>query len=758
LQEIYAAEETEATSLPTAPAFNLAEYLQALRSRWPLIVAVLLLCLSAGVAHYMLTPKLYRTRGQLQIQQSNLLGMSSSLNPYFEMWAGRMYYPTQYRLLRSRGLAERVVMDLRLMDDPSFNPAARSRSEPIEEISEERLAALAARLLSGLSVSPIEGTELVDISYVSKHPELAARIINGLARAYIDWGIETRTESVGKASTFIDEQIEAFKSQIEDKERELREYGRETDIVNLDSESSLALGQLSQLNDAYSAATSNRIRKEATHREFNSSADEVVADESTNPLLIQLRREVAQLEREYQNKLRIYKPDWPEMVELRGRLEEARQSLIDVESEEAEKIRRKALSDFQAASRQEADLKRRVDVAREEVFEESSAGVRLENLRMEIRNLRALLDDLLERQSEVGMSARLQTTRESNVRVVERALVPKSPFRPSLRNDLSMGLASGLILGFGLALLLHLLDRTIKSGEELERVLDLPVLSVVPDVSAGGRGYRSYNYYSYYGRGDREGETASGSRSRRRGEPDQPLDIELLPHSRPRLAVSEAYRSLRTALLLSSAEKLQVVAVTSAEASEGKTATAANLALVMAQLGRRVLLVDADLRKPRLHKVFEASNRSGLVTFLTGDSSSELSCIPTGLPNMSLCTSGPHPPNPSELLSSERMAEFLTMARAQFDFVVVDTPPVLAVTDAIIVGAQVQGLVLCCRAHKLMREDARTCVERLKLAGVRVLGAVLNRYRPSRSGSYDRRYYYYQSYEDSAETEAGSAA
>ncbi|MEM7583292.1 MAG: CpsD/CapB family tyrosine-protein kinase [Acidobacteriota bacterium] len=212
----------------------------------------------------------------------------------------------------------------------------------------------------------------------------------------------------------------------------------------------------------------------------------------------------------------------------------------------------------------------------------------------------------------------------------------------------------------------------------------------------------------------------------------------------------EAYRSLRTALLLSSADELKVVAVTSAEPGEGKTATTCNMGVVFAQLGRRVLVLDADLRRPRMHKVFKISNRLGVVNYLTGKVDIESLFIDTGVPNLYACPSGPIPPNPSELLASDRMREFLAAIRARFDFVLIDTPPALPVADAVILGPLTDGLVICARAGVLVRDDAKLCRERLRYAELKIFGTVLNRYRTSPTG-YNRRYQYYGVYEEKSE-------
>jgi capsular exopolysaccharide synthesis family protein len=378
-------------------------------------------------------------------------------------------------------------------------------------------------------------------------------------------------------------------------------------------------------------------------------------------------------------------------------------------------------------------------------------------LNMEVETQRQLLDELLKRQSETEVTARLQATRESNVRVVDRALVPGAPFAPSMRRDVGMALGLGLFLGVGLIFLLEYLDRSLKTADEAERVLGLPVLAVIPDVLERSSRYGYGTAYSYRRKRKR---AATGIKLGKRGaarEKEKPVadaakEIELLPQTKPRHSISEAYRSLRTALLLSSAQQLRVVALTSAHSGEGKTATAANLAVVMAQLGRQVLLIDADLRKPRMHRVFNLSNREGLVHCLTGGEPLEQLIQPTGVNGLFLLPSGTIPPNPSELLASERMRELLDIAQRRFDLVIVDTPPLLAVTDAAVLGSMVDGVVLCLHAGRVQRGEARASSDRLRVSGARVLGTVLNRYVAGKGGD-DKHYYYYYQYHAYGETD-----
>ena len=387
----------------------------------------------------------------------------------------------------------------------------------------------------------------------------------------------------------------------------------------------------------------------------------------------------------------------------------------------------------------------------------NSAAVEYNNLKTEVQTRRNLLDDLLKKQSETGVASRLETTRESNVRIVDRALVPGGKFQPSLRKSVTYGLLFGLVLGIAAVLVIEYLDRTVKSPEELQRLLGLPTLAVIPDISETDTrsGYR-YGYAYGYGYGRKSATAKARAKANPSAKRDE-IAIELMPQTRPRTVVSEAYRALRTSLLLSSADELRVVAVTSSEAGEGKTATSVNLAVVMAQLGKRVLIIDSDLRKPRVHQVFKLSNRLGLVSALTGSVKPEEMFLRTEIPNLFATPSGPIPPNPSELLASHRMRELIQVVRGAFDFVVIDTPPVLAVTDSTLVGSICDGIILCLRARSVVREDARASRERLRLADVRVLGTVLNRYLQTH-GNYGKRYEKYEAYVEPLRETGESAA
>jgi succinoglycan biosynthesis transport protein ExoP len=737
--------------------FHISQWLDVLRRRRALLAVVTVVVMAFSLVRYAMSPKLYRATTILQIERRAGSAVAMQQPAQYDDWMEAQYfYPTQYRLLQSRGLAERVVKNLRLGDEPVFNPArghlvgTSSTSAATAADDNAALAGLAFGVLGGLEVAPVRSTSLVEVSYVSTNPELAARVANGVADAYIDWGVETRFATVGRASSFLSSQIEGLKQEIQDKEAQLQAYSRRTDVVALDPSSNTTLQRLEALNKDYVGAVSERIGKEAHYKELMNSPDDIVADTVSGGLVTQLGADQLKLEREYATKLNTYKPEWPAMQELKAQIDRGRQHMASTTQEMVAKARESTKAEYQGALRREEALAAELSRQKGEALRLNSASVEYNNLKVEVSTRRSLLDELVRKQSETEVTSRLKGTKDSNVVVVDRALVPGAPYLPSLFRSLTLGLMLGLGLGLGAVFFLEYLDRTIKTSEDVDRILNLPVLGVIPDIyiSQGRQGYGRRVQYSsyYYGRRQRGPTKPRKTRTDRGGDPDSAdVQVELASHDQPRLAVSEAYRSLRTALLLSTAHHLKSIVITSAVPGEGKTTTATNLAVVLAQLGKEVLLVDADLRKPRLHEIFGKSNRVGLVNFLTGGADEAAVVLPTKINQLHLTPAGPMPPNPSELLSSEKMVDFTALAYQRFDYVVFDTPPALPVTDATVLGSMADGVVLCVGSGLVMREDARSCRQRLQLSEVRVLGVALNLFR-EQLGYRGRRYQRYQQY------------
>jgi len=785
-----AADEAELLAPEPESDFNVAEYLAMVRRHWKLVAATCITTVAAGAIHHAITPKAYMATATIQIERRTLAPTLTSQAPWLESYFDAEYYPTQYRLLESRGLAERVVKRLDLATDPAFNPHRATPRDAAQgataDDDQAMLGVLAEQLRGGLGVEAVHNTQLVEISYRASSPVFAARAANGFADAFIDMGIEYRFTSAGKTSSFLGSQIEALKKELDDKEAKLQAFSRRTDIVSMEPGSNVTLQRLQSLNTSYMEAKNVRIDKEAAYQQSLTAPQETIADTLQPGVVGSMRSELMKLERDYETRLKTYKPDWPAMLTLKAEIEKNKQHLASVVAEMVDTARKSSRAAYETARSQEQKLEAEINKEKSQAMDQSSQAVEYQNLIIEIKTRRDLLDELMKKQSENDVQARLQDTRDSNVHIVDRALVPGGPFYPSLRKDISYGLLFGLLLGVGASLLIEFLDRTIKTAEEVERRLGLPTLAVIQDIYEAGKAYGYGGRYGYgygygYGaepqpvarvraaRGAQEEAASAGSATpgrpggwleRKKGNGSAPMQIELVPHELPRTQISEAYRSLRTALLLSSARELKVVAVTSAAAGEGKTATATNLAIVLAQLGRPVLIVDADLRKPRLHQVFKISNQAGLVSHLTSNVDADDIVHASSIPNLWITPSGPIAPNPSELLSSDRMYDWLRTVRTRFEYVIVDTPPALAVTDATIVGVIADGVVLTLRSGKVTREEARLCRDRLRQADVRILGAVLNRYRSTHSGL-GKRYRAYETYvatEKPAAPQAGSAA
>ena len=725
------------------------EYLRGLRRRWKLVVALTVAGLIAGAVHFAITPPTYKADTTIQIERRSTNSLLSSQLPWLDHYFNIEFYPTQYRLLQSRGLAEEVVRDLRLTDDAKYRSAEPRSADGASSSSADRavLGKIADKLRARLSVEPIRDTQLVRITYRSDDPEEAARIANGFAEAFIEFGIRTRSETMSETSDVLTEEIAKTREEVRSREEQLAQFRGDESFLPLTGDADLALQRLETLNQELLAAKRERIDRAARYQELVALPAATAADLEGDQALAEARREHQRLEREYQGKLQSLKEGHPEMQALADQIARAAARVDAAVAEASARVRRAANATYQGALREEQAIDSEIRRLRDEMVGDHSRAAEAAQLRLELGFHRELLNELVQRQSQTAFATRLQTDKSSNVRVVDEALVPAEPTQPSLRNDLAAGLGAGLMLGVGFGLLLQFLDRTLKSAEEVERILGIPVLAVIPDVSEDSRGYGyAYAYKDEAGKSSRRWLDKKSAA--------EPVQIELLPQTRPRLAVSEAYRALRTALLLSTAEELKLVAVTSVMSSEGKTATASNLAVVLAQLGRKVLLIDADLRKPRLHKVFGVSNRAGVVSYLTSGSEEGV-YHKTPVPGLFLMPSGPIPPNPSELLASDRMRELLARLRGSFDFVVVDTPPTLAVTDPTIVGSVADGVLLCVRSAKVDRNDAARAVDRLRLADVRILGAILNAHRHGGGGGYR----YYESYADEgANLEAGSAA
>jgi capsular exopolysaccharide synthesis family protein len=636
------------------------------------------------------------------------------------------------RLLKSREIGERVVRKLGLA------PASSATDRDGDAITRT-----AVGVVGRLETRNVRGTNLVELATVANTPSEAADLVNAAADAFLEWNLESRMRVVEQASQFLATQIEQLRAELGEAEQNLLAYGRQKDIIAVDGGRNVTMQKLESLNADYADAVADRVAKEARYQEVRTAPAETVADTASGGAVSQLKSELARLEREYAEKSNLFKPEWPAMQTLRTQIDKSRQYLGQVVSENVNRARESARTDYLTSLRREASLKQVLEAQKSEAMTLSSNAVEFNNLKVGIETKRTLLDNLLKKQAETAVASNLRGQGGTNFAIVERALPPRRPFAPSYKKNIVLAAGGGVAVALALVMLLSMLDRSLRRPEQIEQSLGLPVLGTIPSVAPGP---------SVPGRLPRLMGSGKAAPAPAPAEP-----IELLPQNRPRAAASEAYRALRAALLLSRAGGIKSILVTSAKPQEGKSATASNLAIVLAQLGRPVLLVDADLHRPRLHEIFRVPNRTGLVSVLAEKADPFAAIVKTATPGLSLLPAGPATPNPSGLLSSEAMRALLEFAGMNHDFVVIDAPPLFPVADALVLGPQTDGVVLCVRWGRTPRDIVARMRDMLQRGRVAILGVVLNSVSES-YGAYGSGYAYEYGYGESTPQAPSSSA
>ena len=713
-------------SSETSPAreIHLADYWAIVVKRRRLIAICLAAGLVAGVLTTVLTKPRYMARAIVDVERQAarpvpFAGSQGDSGPSSE------FLPSQIRLMQSREIAERVARRLNLLANAQFNPKRYGDFRPdakgnVPKPADSDLISAAIRVQGLLDVTIVRGTSLVEIGAVAPSPELAAAIPNAVADAYIDWNVESRFRLIGQSSQFLASQIEQAKAEIEAKEKELFTFGRSRDLLSLDPNA-----KIESVNRDLAGAVADRVSKEARYEELRATSPETLAESNA---VISLRTEIQRLEREYAEKSNVYKPEWPAMQQLKAQIEDARKNLTATANESAARAVQSARSEYLTALRREENLRVMGRSEQSAVLAQGSTA-EFRNIRVEIDTKRALLDNLLRQQGEMEVISRVREEQLTSVRIVDRALEPRLPFEPSLKKNLLISMFLAGALGLGLAFFLSYLDRTIRTAEQVEKFLQLPPLGVVPA--------RGHVPVPGAARSRIFGGSALGGVSAEEADP-----IELSPHSEPRSPTAEAYRAFRTALMLSRAGGVKSVVLTSAFPGEGKTTTAVNLAVVLAQLGRRVLLVDADLHKSRLHEIFQIPNRVGLVSVLAEGIEPSRAIVKTSVPGVFVVPAGPEAPNPSGLLASDAMQKFLDLAAVNFDHVIVDSAPVLPVSDTLVFAAQTDGVVLCVRGGSTARDHVIRARDRIQRSGVPIVGVLINALEPEHAPYYSYEYGY----------------
>jgi capsular exopolysaccharide synthesis family protein len=708
------------------------------RRRWVIYLSVTALTLLALIASFIATPY-YKATATLQIERytPNILTFRDLSQVDYSWTAYSDFYQTQYKLIASSAVARRAVKRADLLDHPDFKAAESepgllsrlkalipSRAIAGEVSPEERIV---KNIQGSLEVAPVRNSHLVDISWIAPDPTLAARVANAVAEAYVQFNIESRYSSSDQAEEFLVNQTGQLKREIAEIEEALLQYGEAKSIVSIDDSNNITLQALEDIAHKRTAAQTKLAEAEAAYRAVMTAPPEALPEVANSSLITMLRQEYAAYEAEYSEKSRRFKDDWPGLQTLKSKLDQARIRLEYETELIASQVRASAEAAYRIAIGEVGNFDSLLADQENAAQMMKRDAVEYANLQSEVRKKRETLAALLGRQNEMALSARLKDVDSStNIRIMERAQPPAAPFRPRTRFNLFVGFIMGLMLGIGMSLFIEYLDNTINSADDLEKIISMPTLAVI--ARHGGK-------------------ASSFARVRRKPTVQTTApSIDLVAHLDSQATTTEAYRELRTSLLLANpGSPPRRIMVTSANPEEGKTATATNLAIVLAQLGKKVALVDTDLRRPRLHKVFDVDNSRGVSTCLSGlEKNPERLMKGTTVQGLDLLPSGPIPPNPSELLNSVVFSNLgRKLLERGYDHIVFDSPPALSVSDPVIISSVIDYGILVVRAGQTVRQSVKLAADKLRQAKAGHFGAVINDVDLESLGS---RYSYYHRY------------
>ncbi len=701
---------------------HLRDYLNVIiRRKWILITFLVAVVTTVTIGTFMMRPQ-YKSTITVKIDKENPNILTFKDVVGLER-AEEDYYQTQYKVLQSRNLAKRVIRSLMLYKHPEFavdegedgKELIHALSKHENPLADDRVTSnLIDSFLNKLEVKPVQKSRLVNVSFVSYDPELSARVANAIGEAFIQLNIESKFEATYQARTWLEKQLDIMKAKVEQAEERLNEYAAKNEIIFLkedeegdnNEKENIITKRLSELSTNLTGAISDRIAKEALYREVSAGDPQSSSVVMNNPLIMELKKTYAELESEYNKQLKIYKPDYPKMVKLKEHIDQIKNK-IDVETK---KVVSSIKKDYQIALKRENELRALVEKLKQEALDLNQRSIQYQILKREADTNKELYNGLLQRLKETGVSASLTA---SNIQILDRAEVPKSPYKPRKTLNIILSILVGLFGGIGVAFFVEYLDNTVKTPEDLEKRMSLPPLGLIP-------------YYS---------------------DSKNNLLVEHASHSDSTSQIAEAFRSIRTFLLLSSGGKPpRMIMVTSPTREEGKTTTAINIAISLTKSDVKAIIVDADMRRPRIHNVFSLDNKVGLSNFLSGNAEIDEGIIKvSNVKNLDVITSGPIPPNPAELLSSYRFTDLLHALYSLYNFIIVDTPPVIGISDPLITSTQVDGVIIVARSGKTQKEAIREARRLLQGVNAKILGVVLNAIDQS-SMRYSYYYNYYKYY------------
>jgi succinoglycan biosynthesis transport protein ExoP len=691
--------QTTQAAAPEEQPINLRAYFEILLKRKWIVLLVFVVAVSVTAVMTLRQQKIYSATTSLIIDSNAPQVLGEGVREVMDMgtgsyWYSKEFYETQYKVLKSRATAQRVVDMLGLNRDPKFL-GIEAMPPDLQQKAMERADA-AAILAAKVIVAPVKDSRVVSLSIEDPDPERAAMLANAVASAYMQANLERRVEGTKDAAGWLEDQLKDLKSKLGTSELALFNFKKENDLIytTLENKQTIASQKLIAINDTLTRVRTKKAELDARVRNVKAVRDSgdpermmslgiIVASQFINQLklnYVAVSNEVAELRERYG-------PEHPKLASAEQRLAAAKENL----GKEVDAILKAAIAEYDEAAATEKNLQVMLEEVKLESLDNNKKEIDYKRLARDEENNQRLYDLVLKRMKELDLSSML---RVNNVRVLDPAKVVRSPIKPKVGTNLSLAAVLGLIAGIGLGFLIEYQDRSIKGHADIER-LGLNFLGIVPSIPAG--------------------------------DPTNPGVRDLYIQRQPKSTVAECCRTIRTNLLFLSPDRpVKRLVVTSAGPQEGKTTTLINIGVTLAGGGNRVLLVDTDMRRPRLHKSFGVSNEAGLSNLIVGEGSLESAIKSTEVPGLFLLPSGPVPPNPAELLHTARFAEIARKLGEDFDRVLFDSPPVGAVTDPLVLANQMEGTLIVAKMFRTNRDLVERAVKSLNDANANLMGAVLN--------------------------------
>jgi polysaccharide biosynthesis transport protein len=715
---------------------HLYDYLLVLRKhQWLILSFMLAVVTIVSIATFRMQPVyVATTRIEIDRENANILPFQGT-DSYDYMMDLENYIETQSKILTSETLALQTIRIAGLVGSP--DAADSSQAVLTGSLANQQRPPELGGFLGSLSVRRVPNSRLLDISFESTNPLLAAQTVNAHIKNYIDQNRRSHYQSTTEATAWLTDQLDELRVKVKNSEDARLEYEKKNQIWELDDKQNITTSRLADLNKELTLAQNERMKSQSLFEFAKSGEIDSVPQIRDNPAVQEIVRKRAEASTQYNDALAQYGPNFPKVVRLQSQLGELDAAL----AREQKAVVGRLDSEFREARQREELLVKTLDQQKIETNRMSELMVQYNILKRDAEANKSVYDGLLTKLKEAGISAALQS---SNIRVVDPAMVPSFPSRPSKARNVALAFLVGLVGGIGLALVREYMDNTVKTPDDIETLSRLPSLAVVPAFAeSNGDAKRGRRHRNGNGNGNGIGHGNGNGHGHEK-------HAELVAQHYPKSQMSEAFRALRTSLLLSQAEHPpQVILVTSALPREGKTTAAANLAVTLAQLGDRTLLIDADLRKPGIGRLLNLGNGkfAGLSSYLAGVSSLDLVTIQhPAIPNLSAIPTGPLPPNPADLLSSHKLADALAELRTRFKFIVIDTPPIMAATDAVILSVQADGVLLVVRSGETPKEAFTRTRDLLVSVKCHLLGVVLNAVDSSAPDYYYSYRYYPYSY------------